>query len=144
MTPASMAALHARCFTMPRPWGACEFAALLSGPGTFLCAAEAGFALGRAVAGEAELLTLAVAPEQRRRGMGRALLARFEAEAAQRRAAIAHIEVAACNTAAQALYQGAGYTVTGRRPRYYHGPDGRTADALMLSRQLALPAPPGG
>lgn len=64
--PPELAALHARCFTSPRPWLAREFAALLGHASIFLCHAPQGFLLGRVVVDEAELLTLAVTPEARR------------------------------------------------------------------------------
>jgi hypothetical protein len=71
MTPADLAALHARCFRTPPPWSAADFATFVADPLAFLLVeGDAGFLLGRAVAGEAELLTLAVAPESRRRGWG--------------------------------------------------------------------------
>ncbi|MFN3938429.1 MAG: ribosomal-protein-alanine acetyltransferase, partial [Gemmobacter sp.] len=58
---------HARCFTSPPPWSEAAFAAALADPNGFLCGEGAGFALGRVTLDEAELLTLAVAPEARRR-----------------------------------------------------------------------------
>ena len=136
-TPADLAALHRRCFTHPRPWTAREFAALLAGHGAFLCGGAEGFALGRALAGEAELLTLAVPPEARRQGRGRALLAAFEAEALDREAAIAFLEVADDNAAARALYRGAGYVEAGRRPGYYATSRGGRVDALLLRKAIA-------
>ena len=66
MTPEDLAALHARCFDSPRPWSADEIASLLAGRGTFLLEAPHGFLMGRAIAGEAELLTVAVDPQARR------------------------------------------------------------------------------
>jgi ribosomal-protein-alanine N-acetyltransferase len=132
VTPEALAALHARCFTRPPPFSAAEFAALLAQPPVFLVTVAEGFALGRAVAGEAELLTLAVAPDRRRQGAGRRLLAGFEAEARARGAGEAFLEVAADNDAARALYAGAGYAAAGRRPGYYAG-----TDALVLRKPLA-------
>ncbi|MDM7459073.1 MAG: GNAT family N-acetyltransferase [Paracoccus sp. (in: a-proteobacteria)] len=129
---ALLATLHARCFHVPRPWSADEFDDLLGTPGTFLLHVPGAFLLGRALAGEAELLTLAVAPEQRRRGTGRALLARFAQTAWDRGAASAFLEVGAENVAARALYLGAGWVETGRRPRYY-GP-GEDAIVMRLIR----------
>ena len=137
LTPEALAALHRVCFTTPRPWTAAEFAGLLAMPGVFLIGATGGFVLGRALAGEAELLTLAVAPQQRRRGVGRTLLAGFEAAARAAGAEAAFLEVAAGNEPAQALYAAAGWRQTGRRPRYYHHPDGRAEDALLLTRAFA-------
>lgn len=134
--PAALAALHGRGFSVPRPWSAAEIAALVAGPGVFLTGGAEGFAIGRAVAGEAELLTLVVAPERRRQGLGRSLLAAFEAEARQRGAARAFLEVSAENTPARALYRAAGWCEGGVRRGYYRAPDRRPIDAVVLSKPL--------
>lgn len=139
MTPDRLAALHAAAFVTPRPWGEAEFAALLAEPGVFLVAEEAGFALGRAVLDEAELLTIAVAPEARRQGLGHRLMTEWEVAAAARGARRALLEVAQDNTAARALYAARGFTPAGRRRGYYRHPDGHRVDALVL--ELHLPAP---
>lgn len=137
MIPAELARLHARCFTTPRPWSAVEFALLAADPLAFvLVEGDAAFVVGRAVAGEAELLTLAVAPEARRRGLGRRLVARFLYQARLRDAATAFLEVSAENAPAIALYTGAGFAAGGRRKGYYRDPAGRCIDALVLSRPL--------
>jgi ribosomal-protein-alanine N-acetyltransferase len=136
MTPAALAALHARCFETPRPWSAAEFAALLGQPGVLLETAAAGFALGRVASDEAELLTLAVDPTRRRGGHGRALLAAFEAAARARGAARVFLEVAETNAPARALYAAAGYAEAGRRRGYYRAPGGAAADAIVLARRL--------
>ncbi len=139
MTPAALARLHASCFTVPRPWSAAEFASLLAMPGVFLLAEPAGFALGRVAADEAELLTLAVDPATRRQGAGRRLADAFLTEAARRGAARAHLEVAAGNAAARALYHAAGWAEAGLR-RGYHGlPDGARGDAVTMSRDIVQP-----
>lgn len=137
MTPAAMAALHARCFTTPRPWTAAEFAALLAEPPVFATLAETGFALGRVVADEAELLTIAVAPEARRQGEGRALLDGFLRTARARGAETAFLEVAADNAAALALYRWSGFAEAGRRRGYYHSPGNPPVDALVMVKSLA-------
>ena len=103
MTPAEMAALHAHSFTTPRPWSEAEISDLLASPLVFALTRPGAFLLGRVVAGEAEVLTLAVAPEARRRGLGRKLLARFIYQARLRAAETAFLEVAAGNAAARAL-----------------------------------------
>lgn len=130
-----MAALHARCFVRPRPWTEAGLAAALAAPGGFLCTDPAGFALGRAMADEAELLTLAVAPEARRRGAGARLLAAFEAGAAARGARRAYLEVAADNAGALALYARAGWRPAGRRLGYY----GAGLDAVVMDKVLRPP-----
>lgn len=133
MTPEALAALHARCFdAAPRPWSLRDFENLLDDPLTLLVTGDGGFALGRVIAPEAELLTLAVAPARRRQGLGRALVARLEAGAAARGATVMFLEVAATNAPARALYAGLGYAQDGRR-RGYYGPG---VDALVLRRCL--------
>lgn len=138
--PEALAALHAACFTVPRPWGADEFAGLLARPDTFLLQEPAGFLLGRALAGEAELLTLAVAPDRRRNGTGRQLVGGFLAEAAARGAEAAFLEVAEDNLAAIALYDHSGFIRAGRRRGYYAHPDGRRVDALVMTRGIPAQA----
>ncbi|MBN2628979.1 MAG: ribosomal protein S18-alanine N-acetyltransferase [Rhodobacteraceae bacterium] len=134
--PGALAALHAACFTTPRPWSASEIAALLASPHVFVIRESAGFLIGRALAGEAELLTLAVDPAQRRQGMGARLMDGFLAQGRARGAETAFLEVAASNAAALSLYQQAGFGVAGRRKRYYAAPDGTFDDALILTRTL--------
>ncbi|MDE3238819.1 MAG: ribosomal protein S18-alanine N-acetyltransferase [Paracoccaceae bacterium] len=136
MTPDALARLHAASFTTPRPWSAAEFASLLSSPGVFLTGTEAGFAMGRAVLDEAELLTIVIDPARRGQGLGRALLAAFHADAAAQGACRAFLEVSAENAPAIGLYRSAGWQEDGRRPRYYATPEGRRIDALLFSRGL--------
>jgi ribosomal-protein-alanine N-acetyltransferase len=141
MTPAELAALHARCFTVPRPWSETEFETLLAAPTTVLTSQTGGFALGQVMADEAELLTIAVAPEDRRRGLGRQLLGAFLSACAARGAATVFLEVDAGNAPALSLYHSAGFREAGRRRAYYHAPDGSSTDALVL-RRAADPALP--
>jgi [ribosomal protein S18]-alanine N-acetyltransferase len=137
VTPEALATLHTHAFRTPAPWSATDFAGFLADPLVFLLVeGDAGFLLGRAVAGEAELLTLAVAPEARRLGIGRKLLARFLYQARLRGAESAFLEVAADNVAAIALYESAGFTQAGLRRGYYQTPEGNRIDALVLSRVL--------
>lgn len=142
MTPETLAALHARSIRTPAPYSVTDFAAFLADPLVFLLVeADAGLLLGRAVAGEAELLTIAVAPEARRRGLGRKLVSRFVYQAQLRGAERAFLEVAADNTAAIRLYESAGFTAAGRRRGYYLTPEGHRIDALVLARELAAAHP---
>ncbi|WP_375175726.1 GNAT family N-acetyltransferase [Pseudooceanicola sp.] len=137
MTPAELAALHAAAFTTPRPWSEAEFASLLSDPHCFLVTQAGAFALGRVIADEAELLTIATPPSLRRRGLGRACLTGFDTAARARNARQAFLEVAANNAAAIALYLGNGWTISGKRPGYYRAPDGSRVDAQILGKPLA-------
>lgn len=137
MTPEAMALLHARAFADgPRPWSAAEFALLAAEPGVLVLVEPDGFAIGRLAGPEAELLTLAVRLDARRRGTGRALVAAFEAQARAQGAAEAFLEVAQSNTAARALYAGVGYAVVGERRGYVVGRDGTAVDALVLRKPL--------
>ena len=136
MTPEKMATLHQACFTVPRPWSAAEIADLLTSPYVFTCSESAGFAMGRAVAGEVELLTLAVDPAMRRQGMGTRLVRAFLGIATDRGAARAFLEVMPGNTAAVSLYLQAGFRVGGQRKGYYHPAEGPALDALVMDRAL--------
>jgi [ribosomal protein S18]-alanine N-acetyltransferase len=83
------------------------------------------------VAGEAHIHNLAVAPENRRQGLGRLLL-RLALEAASRQGArVVHLEVRAGNAPARALYRAAGFREVGQRAGYYSAP---AEDAVLLSR----------
>jgi ribosomal-protein-alanine N-acetyltransferase len=136
-SPQALAALHALAFTdCPRPWTAAEFALLLAEPSTLLTARPAGFALGRVAGPEAELMTLAVHPGNRRRGHGTALVLAFEAAAAARGAEEAFLEVAASNVPARGLYARLGYACAGRRPAYYTPAGAPPVDALVLRKRL--------
>lgn len=133
MTPDQLAALHAACFTdRPRPWHSAEFQSLIQAPGSFLLTGSDAFLLGRAIGGEAELLTLAVAPTQRRQGIARTLVQEFASNAIENGAAAAFLEVASDNAPAQALYRGAGWRQVGLRPRYY----GPQTDAIVMRLTL--------
>ncbi|HHH89635.1 MAG TPA: GNAT family N-acetyltransferase [Aliiroseovarius sp.] len=142
MKPRALSALYRAAFPDARPWSTAEFAGLLARPETILAEAQQGFALGRVIADEAELITLAVHPHARRRGLGRSLLARFEAEAGARGARSAFLEVAADNGPAMALYLQAGWRESGRRKGYYARRGQPAADALTLQKSLPV-APPG-
>ena len=131
-----MARLHAASFTTPRPWSQGEITDLLTSPHVFILAEPAGFLIGRAVAGQAELLTVAVDPAARRQGIGAKLIAAFLAESRARNAESAFLEVAEDNTAARAFYAAAGFQSAGVRRGYYRTPQGRSVDALVLQRGL--------
>lgn len=137
MTPEAMAALHELAFAgQGRAWSATEFLDLLSERHGFSVHVADGFAIGRVVAGEAELLTIATHPDQRRQGIARHIMARFEDAAATRGATQSFLEVAQDNAAARALYEACGYAQVARRAGYYRRPDGRVVDALILSKPL--------
>ena len=90
-----------------------------------------GFSLFRTVADDAELLLLAVAPNAQHRGVGRALLGNFIAEAKKNGADRIHLEVRDGNPAAR-VYEAAGFEQTNRRRDYYRGREGGQYDALTF------------
>jgi ribosomal-protein-alanine N-acetyltransferase len=132
-----MASIHAAAFLPDEAWGTAIFAGHLSLPGTFGFVHEAGgVVLARATSDEADILTIAVVPEARRRGAARALL-RAAIEAAGARGAMTlFLEVSAANEVARALYDSEGFAQVGKRRGYYE--DG--TDALVLAKKLKLGA----
>jgi ribosomal-protein-alanine N-acetyltransferase len=97
--------------------------------------ATVGFSLSRTVAGESELLLLAVLPDHHRRGIGGRLLEDFMNRARDQGASRVHLEVRDGNPAVE-MYRAAGFQPVGRRRNYYHGSDGRRFDALTLLQEL--------
>lgn len=135
-----LADLHDKAFD--RPWTALEFEDLLKSPGAFAVLGEAGepaeakgFILCRSIAGEAEILTIAVDPSARRRGWGAALVEVAAGVAAETGAEALFLEVAVDNAAAIALYQSTRFTKVGLRKGYYPHPDG-AKDAVVMRRAL--------
>ncbi len=133
-----LAALHALAFQPG--WDAEEMADLGSGPGAFALIVEDdmpfGMILCRAVAGEAEILTLAVDPERRRRGAALALVEAAAGLAHQAGAQEMFLEAAVDNPAALALYEKAGFARVGLRPGYYERPGNAAVDAVVMRRDL--------
>jgi ribosomal-protein-alanine N-acetyltransferase len=134
----ALARVHALAFEAP--WPPEAFTGLLQTPGVFALAAVddtvVGLILMRAIAGEAEVLTLAVAPGHQRRGAARALLQAGLDLARTAGAESGFLEVAADNASAIALYTGAGFGQVGRRTGYYARSGGPSVDALVLRRTL--------
>jgi len=128
---ALLAALHAAAFD--KPWSAGEIAALMATPGVFALTVDLqGFILCRSIAGEAEILTLAVDPAARRNGVGRGLVEAAAGLASQGGAESLFLEVAGDNLAALALYADTGFERVGLRKGYYAS----GADAVVMRRAL--------
>jgi ribosomal-protein-alanine N-acetyltransferase len=104
-----------------------------------------GFALCRVTVDEAELLTIAVAAAERRRGLGRALLAAVIECVRAAGATALFLEVGADNPAAIALYRRNDFRPVGRRSGYYQRGSQPPADALVM-RRIFMPGDltPGG
>lgn len=136
MTPDALALIHKAAFRESRPWESQEFRSLLKQKFCFCLGDSRGFALGRAIAGECELLTVAVVPKFQRQGVGRALMQAYHTEALNRGSQQCFLEVAKDNINAINLYLSDGYTQVAERKNYYTRPNGQTVDALILSRNL--------
>lgn len=136
-----LAELHKASFD--EAWGRQDFVELFETPGIFgfatLCDGSAsGFILLRAGGEEAEILTLAVEPAHRRRGLAQSLLAASLASVRGRGCAEVFLEVARDNEAALALYRSCGFEQVGIRPKYYRRSLGQApVDALLLRRGVS-------
>lgn len=137
-----LASLHGA--TMPRPWEVSFFEQIVAEPGGFALVAEAheaalGFVLGRAVAGEAEILSIGVLAAYRRNGIAARLLREAALRAQELDATTLFLEVDENNHAARRLYEAHGLKAAGLRKNYYGGEGG--GDALLLRGQLPLQIP---
>lgn len=132
-----MADLHRAAFTEERSWSASEFQDLLESPHVTAFNNSYGFALSRTVAGESELLTLAVAPSHQGQGIGRALTQDW-LDSLAGVAEVAFLEVAADNIAALALYRSLQFAESGLRKAYYTRAGAASADAIVMRRRLTF------
>lgn len=132
-----LARLHAGGFY--RGWPTTDFEAYLADPGITpaYVAADArrnvsGFVMLRLAQDESELLTIAVDPKRRGKGLGRALLSAAFADLAMSPVKTMFLEVDETNASAISLYRRFGFTEIGRRKGYYPKPDGSAATALVM------------
>jgi ribosomal-protein-alanine N-acetyltransferase len=96
-----------------------------------------GFILSRLVAGEAEILSVAVGAAQRGRGLARTMLDLHLRRLAGLGTQTVFLEVDEENAPARRLYDRAGFREVGRRPGYYQQGRNLAATALILRRDLA-------
>jgi ribosomal-protein-alanine N-acetyltransferase len=94
-----------------------------------------GFAIGAAVASEAELESIGVAPAWQRQGVGRSLLGELGRTLRALGVTRLTLEVRDSNTSAQKLYRTLGFEDAGLRRGYYSDPK---EDAIVMSRALGL------
>jgi [ribosomal protein S18]-alanine N-acetyltransferase len=134
---AAFAAIHAASFA--EPWSARALGELLASKGSFAFGDEKGFIIGRVASDEAEILTLAVKLDQRRRGVGVALVRAAAERALALGAGQIFLEVAIGNVAARSLYTGLGFAEVGQRKGYYAVQLDKREDALILRSKLPLP-----
>ena len=139
-----LADLHATGFS--HVWSADELASLLRQDGVVAYVARranlfgtrspVGFVLVRAVADEAEILTIAVAPSHRKRGVGRMLMDHAFRSFYHDRIASVFLEVDEGNPSALALYRRLGFVKVGERKGYYAGGTTPGATALVMKAEL--------
>lgn len=143
-TPADLDAimlLETSTFTTDA-WSRGTMEAELAGPHGYYLAIDgdapgaplAGYAglLAPAGSGQGDIQTIAVAPDARRRGLGRALMVELLDEARRRGADEVFLEVRADNPNAEALYLSLGFEQIATRPRYYQ-PDGVDANIMRVA-----------
>jgi len=135
-----LAQLHGESFH--RGWGEGEFEAMLTERNTLVHRLKVGrqlvgFAVSRMAADEAEILSIAVAASHRGRGLSRNLLLTHLGHLAGHGVRKMFLEVEENNQPARRLYERAGFSVAGRRERYYQQPGGEHLNALLMRRDLS-------
>lgn len=128
---ASVAEIERLCFS--EPWSEDALRLLLTDAAVGFVCEENGCAL--AYAGmlltpfEGQVTNVAVHPQSRRRGLGRALTEAMIAEAEKRGLEQISLEVRVSNEPAIALYRSFGFYEAGKRTRFYRNP---TEDAWVM------------
>ncbi len=84
-------------------------------------------------ADEGDLANIAVIPEMRRMGLGKALLEALCEKAKERGACRLFLEVRESNESARALYSSSGFAEVGKRRNYYVNP---REDAIIMEKSL--------
>jgi ribosomal-protein-alanine N-acetyltransferase len=137
---AQLAHLHAASFH--RGWGDGEFDQMLREQNTLIHRLRQGrhiigFAASRLAADEAEILSIAVSPQQRGRGLSRDLFLTHLGHLAGRGVRTVFLEVEENNMPARRLYDRTGFKVVGKRERYYKEANGVELNALIMRRDLS-------
>ena len=141
--PADAAALAALSAAALAPgWPAADFAASCADPNRAVLkamdgAALLGYIVLQFAADEAEILSIAVAKEMRRRGAGSAIMRAAASTCRERGISAVFLEVAEDNGAARGLYESCGFKLAGKRKDYYQA--ARSAPATALIMRLDMP-----
>jgi ribosomal-protein-alanine N-acetyltransferase len=136
----AVAKLHAASFY--RGWPRQDIEAYLldtDTPTLVACDAKrkvAGFAMLRLLGDDVELMTIAVDPKFRGKGVGAAIMKACFADLLMTPSKRMILEVAADNPAAIKLYRNLGFQKISERKGYYARPDGQPATALVMARNL--------
>lgn len=132
----ALAAIHGISFA--RGWSEGEFERMLSERNTLAHAvrrgrAVVGFIVSRIGGDEAEILSVALAPGERGRGLARKVLMTHLGYLAAQGVRAVFLEVEEANAAARALYRRAGFADVGRREGYYAA---NGAAAVVMRRDI--------
>ena len=126
----ALAEIHAQCFETP--WPEPVFSDLLKLPTTFGYMTPECFVLCADLGEDVEILTIAVLPTQRRKGLATALLQTLQTAVIKHNKHHIFLEVKCTNIPAISLYKKNGFIQTGCRKNYYHE-QGHTEDALCFT-----------
>lgn len=126
--------------SFPSPWSARLFEEELKRSlARYFTAEEEGRVVGYMgyweAPGEAHIISLAVAPECRRRGIARTLLRHCLDQAMSQGAGLATLEVRQGNEAGKALYAAVGFRTVAIRRKYYQD---NQEDAIVMIRELPM------
>jgi [ribosomal protein S18]-alanine N-acetyltransferase len=140
---AEISALHMKLFNPP--WDEAGVLPLLTAPASVGFIARvgippvtAGFVIGQVAADMAEIISIGVAEDWQKRGMGRILFGAFVRAVTRAGAKRLFLDVAADNTAALALYQAMDCAEVGRRKGYYVRHEAPSVDAIVMSKPLEM------
>ena len=138
----AMAVLHAAAFPVGEAWTASAFKDLFNQPATLARGvrgddALVAFVMVQFVKGEAEILTLATAPQAQRRGHARALIEALEQELRTVDLKKWLLDVRSDNSGAMAFYKTLGFHKDGTRRNYYKRLEGGRIDAILMSKAVA-------
>lgn len=134
----AVAELERKCFS--DPWSERSVAAELENPLSLWLVAllgrtVVGYVGSQSVMEQADMMNIAVNPDNRRQGIAESLIERLVAELKANQVSSLTLEVRASNTPAIALYRKLGFIQVGKRPNYYRKP---REDALILRKEWEL------
>ncbi len=135
---AQVAELEKRCFS--DPWSEKSVASELENDlACWLVALDgetvAGYVGSQTVLGETDMMNIAVHPDYRRKGIAQALVNALVDTLKSQGSRCLTLEVRASNEPAQKLYEKLGFSLIGKRPKYYHNPK---EDAYILRKEWEI------
>jgi len=138
MAPADLdAILNIEQASFSVPWQREHFEHEMAAPHSFPFVAESsgsivGYVCLMSLFEEAQILDIAVAPQQRGKGIAQLLMDHAVAVAREKKAEVLALEVRSTNSSAITLYERCGFVRTGVREKYYEGRD----DAVLMEKCL--------